>query len=90
MRLRVRGEGHEGPLERVGPLARGVVPRRFRTQPLRRAGRGPPGVARASLSAGRRLVGPVRVEELSGTTWIPAGWVGETLNDGSLRLRRKP
>jgi len=87
--LRVRGEGSEdgppAPVARSGP----VLPGRFATQRLARAGRRVACVARGQVAAGRRILGPVRVEEPSATTWIPDGWVGEVLAGGTLRLRRR-
>ena len=87
--MRVRGEGFEGPARGVGRGSPRVFPRRFLAHPVRRKGRGVPGVQRAQLAPARRVVGPLRIEELSGTTWVPAGWIAEVLGEGTLRLRRR-
>lgn len=80
VRLRVRGEG----LERSSPR------RRARTaKPRVRTVRGAQH-QRDELKAGMRVQGPARVEELSGTTWVPRGWRADVLADGTLRLQRAP
>jgi N-methylhydantoinase A len=79
--LHVRGTGREG---QGVPAGGGSVPTvRLRT----RAGGT---LARASLAPGARVRGPARLEELTGTTWVPRGWWAEVLGDGVLRLRRAP
>jgi N-methylhydantoinase A/oxoprolinase/acetone carboxylase beta subunit len=82
VRVRVRGEAAEaGETARRAP-APAVAPVRIRA---RRGTR----FLRADLEAGQRIHGAARIEELSGTTWIPAGWAADVLVDGTLRLRRR-
>ncbi len=61
--------------------AEALEPSRFRARP-----RGH--VQRDGLTAGTRVIGPARIEELSGTTWVPGGWAADVLGDRTLRLRR--
>lgn len=82
VRVRVRGAGYEQanavsrPGRRVGG-AQGV---------LRRAR---PHVDRAVLEAGDRVRGPVRIEERTGTTWVPRGWEASVVDrTGTLCLER--
>ncbi len=73
----VRGLGREGASRRVAPL------RSVRTRRVDRRA-----VHRADLDPGARLRGPARIDELSGTTWVPKGWQADVLADGVLRLGR--
>jgi len=82
VRLRVRGEGRE---TRAHGGARLREPARYRT----RAVRGKQILTRSSLAVGTRVRGPQRIDEISGTTWVPRGWVAEVPADGLLRLRRE-
>ncbi len=79
VRVRVRGEGSEEPLQRRKRTVK--QPPRFRVQAGRRH-------VRDVLEPGQRVRGPARIAELSGTTWVPKGWDADVLADRTLRLRR--
>jgi N-methylhydantoinase A len=76
VRVSARGRG-EAPLPPPAPRRRGTL----------RRGKGV--VARADLATGAVVLGPSRVEETTGTTWVPAGWRAEVLPDGVLRLEAR-
>ena len=77
VRVRVHGQGRESPLDEA-PLGRAP---RTRVVDSRRA-------LREKLVPGARVVGPARIDEHSGTTWVPGGWQADVRADGALRLRR--
>ena len=81
VRLRVRGAGLERPpaaaASAVAPAARG----------RRRDARG--GLARDTLAPGDHVPGPGRIEERTGTTWVPAGWTARCVGTGELMLERE-
>ena len=87
VRIRVRGEGREagsGHRSRRAPAVR-----RFTTKRIRRDSQGRGVVQRDDLGAGARVHGPLRIDELTGTTYVPDGWTAEVLGDRTLRLRRR-
>ncbi len=84
VRLRVRGEGWETVDADAG--VRVLARPRFTTRRLTRPKRGPARLMRADLAPGRRVVGPVRIEERTGTTFVPPDWFAGGLDDGTLRM----
>ncbi len=86
-RVRVRGEGWEDE-HRAAVRRKRTEPPAWKRKPLSRRGRKIPALRRETLDAGHRVTGPVRIEELSGTTFVPTDWRCECLTDGTLRLRR--
>lgn len=87
VRIRVRGEGRERGSGHRAQRVREV--RRFTTKSVRRKGRVLPHLSRDALGPGARCHGPLRVDERTGTTFVPEGWTLETLGDGTLRIRRR-
>ena len=83
VRLRVRGEGTDAPTPRRARLRE---PARYRTRTVRAR----QALPRAALAKGTRVRGPVRLDEDSATSWVPAGWAAEVPREGVLRLRRSP
>ena len=77
VRLRVRGQGQESEAG-----ADALPPAASRR---RRAHTGPRAL-RDTLAPGARLLGPCRIEEPSGTTWVPGGWAAQVLGDRTLCL----
>ena len=77
VRVRVRGVGRDAPRRRVADLA----PLRARRVRARSAWRD-------ELAPGARLLGPARIDEHSGTTYVPEAWQADVLADATLRLRR--
>ena len=79
VRVHVRGEGGR----RTQPTRRA---RRARRAPLQAA----PGrvVSRGDLRASRRLRGPLRIDELTATTYVACGWSVGVLPGGALEMRR--
>ncbi|MHC5010940.1 MAG: hydantoinase/oxoprolinase family protein [Planctomycetota bacterium] len=78
--VRARGEGWE---EKTG--IRAAARRAGRTTPrAKRSARAH--LLRRDLDPGVRLAGPLRVEERTGTTWVPGGWTLEVLPGRELRL----
>ena len=81
VRLRVRGEGRARRRRRSRSDAPAT---RFRTRPRR----GRTAILRDSLRPGTRVLGPLRIDEHTGTTWVAEGWQAEVPLEGLLRLRR--
>ncbi len=79
VRVRVRGEG-------ATSVARGAT--QARTSGGRVRARRGSVFQRADLRPRDRVRGPARIEELSGTTWVPRGWSADVLSAGALRLMR--
>ena len=77
VRMRVRGTGRDTAARKQ---AIGKPPR-ARVVKTRAA-------LRDELAIGARIHGPARIDEHSGTTWVPGGWQADVRADGSLRLRR--
>jgi N-methylhydantoinase A len=79
VRVHVRGEGSR----RKRPARRSRRTQRASLQPA-------PGrvVSRGDLSAARRFAGPVRIDELTATTYVAKGWTVGVLSGGALELRR--
>jgi len=80
VRARVRGEGTD-------------VPRRRRRAPTEAEVRVLPAATehdRAALAAGDAAIGPVRITEHTGTTWVPHGWRAVVGSERELVLERMP
>lgn len=87
VRVRVRGEGHA--TDAAGARSRKPAtpkPRRAPT-PKTEAGR-VRSLQRTQLAPGMTAAGPLRVDEHSGTTFVPTGWRLRCLADGTLEIRR--
>ncbi len=85
VRVRVRGEGDDHPEARHDET-RVPAPRRVRTRRMSRDRRGLAVCARDDLRPGDRVRGPARIDETSGTTYVPAGWRAMCLGDGTLHI----
>ena len=86
VRIRVRGEGRTTRRRRSRP---DELATRYRTLRLRGPLRGASSVDRTRLTQGTRVHGPVRIDEHTGTTWVPDGWTASAPLDGILRIERR-
>ncbi|MDJ0972867.1 MAG: hydantoinase/oxoprolinase family protein [Planctomycetota bacterium] len=87
VRLRVRAEGDDHPGARPSD-AHVAAPRHVRTRRLARDAKGVGTCARSTLSPGDRVRGPARIDEVSGTSFVPDGWSAVCLGDAALRIGR--
>lgn len=86
VRLRVRGAGFDAPVRHPRRRAKASA---GRLDGIRRQGPGPAALSRADLTAGDGVVGPARVEEFTGTTFVPPGWRAFVGDEMDLVLERE-